>query len=116
MVTKIQGMAEESELLFSSKKERLEMLEKVLKASDADADEEADFGGVFDSQQVSIVFLVHLLYEHLHTHAHTQSSSGMAVSRKSGSMASMSGGDDMMYLEVKKNKPKEQHPLFKMRR
>lgn len=92
VVTKIQGMDEESELLFSSKKEQLEMLEKVLKASDADADEEADLSGAFDSP-----------------------SSGM-VSRKSGSMASMSGGDDMLYLEVKKNKLKEQHPLFKMRR
>ena len=69
-----------------------------------------------------LVLLHMCLHAHAHTHSshpthtHTQSSSGMSVNRKSGSMASMSGGDDMMYLEVKKNKPKEQHPLFKMRR
>lgn len=43
MVTKLAGMEDESDLSFSSKKEQLELLEKVLKASDADADEEADF-------------------------------------------------------------------------
>ncbi|XP_064386567.1 general transcription and DNA repair factor IIH helicase subunit XPB-like [Halichondria panicea] len=94
VVTKIAGMEEEADLSFSSRKEQLEMLEKVLKASDTDADEETDFGGGMDSQHAS----------------------GSGVSRKSGSMASMSGGNDMMYLEVKKGKSKEQHPLFKMRK
>ena len=38
------------------------------------------------------------------------------VARKSGSMASMSGGDDMMYLEYRSNSSKvekSRHPLFK---
>ena len=36
------------------------------------------------------------------------------VSRKVGSMASMSGADDMVYMEYRSAKP--QHPLFKLRR
>ncbi len=52
-MTKIAGMEDETELSFSSRKEQLELLEKVLKASDADADEEAEFGSGFDSQQVN---------------------------------------------------------------
>ena len=87
-MTSIQGMAEESELLFSSKKERLEMLEKVLKASDADADEEADFGGAFDSQQVSVVTHVpSRTCTHTHTHptppTHTHSPAVVCLSTAS---------------------------------
>ena len=57
-----------------------------------------------------------------HCNTHTLQTSGMSqgggsssslVSRRSGSMASMSGGNDMVYLEVKS---KAQHPLFKLRR
>jgi hypothetical protein len=66
----------------------------------------------------------HTRYVHTHTHIHTHSlqtsglsqgggSSSSLVSRRSGSMASMSGGYDMVYLEVKS---KAQHPLFKLRR
>ena len=45
VVTKLAGIEDESDLSFSSRKEQLELLEKVLKASDADADEEADASG-----------------------------------------------------------------------
>lgn len=48
-------MEDDSELSFTSKKEQLELLEKVLKASDADADEEADFGSNPGSAQVCII-------------------------------------------------------------
>ncbi len=55
VVTKIAGMDEETELAFSSRKEQLELLEKVLKASDTDADEEAEFGGSLDSSHVRVL-------------------------------------------------------------
>ena len=67
-----------------------------------------------------------LTHTHARTHVrsltHTLQTSGLSqgggsssslVSRRSGSMASMSGGNDMVYLEVKS---KAQHPLFKLRR
>lgn len=44
---------------------------------------------------------------------HVQATSS-SVSRRTGSMASMSGGDDMVYMEYRTSKP--QHPLFKLRR
>ncbi len=58
VVTKIAGMEEEADLSFSSRKEQLEMLEKVLKASDTDADEETDFGGGMDSQHVRVLYII----------------------------------------------------------
>ena len=44
---------------------------------------------------------------------HVQATSS-SVSRRTGSMASMSGGDDMVYMEYRTSNP--QHPLFKLRR
>ncbi|EDO43791.1 predicted protein, partial [Nematostella vectensis] len=87
VITRLAGMEEEN-LNLSSKKEQHELLQKVLAASDVDAEEEktaADFG-----------------------------QKGGAVSRRVGSMASMSGADDMIYLEYKSSKSKlARHPLFK---
>ena len=44
---------------------------------------------------------------------HVLQAGGM-FSRGAGSMASMSGGDDMVYIEYRTARP--QHPLFKLRR
>ena len=44
---------------------------------------------------------------------------GGGVSCKAGSMAALSGGGDMVYLEMKQKpaqQPHQQHALFKMRR
>lgn len=43
---------------------------------------------------------------------------GGSVSRKAGSIASLSGGGDMVYLEVKQKSTaqQQQHPLMKLRR
>ncbi len=60
MVTKIAGMDEETELAFSSRKEQLELLEKVLKASDTDADEEAEFGA--DSSHVRVLLVISCVF------------------------------------------------------
>jgi DNA excision repair protein ERCC-3 len=87
------GIEDEPSLSLSTKKEQAELLQEVLSASDADADEEGKQGG---SGFVGAM------------------SSGSGVSRRAGSMASMSGGDDMVYMEYRTNRP--QHPLFKLRR
>ncbi|XP_066929031.1 general transcription and DNA repair factor IIH helicase/translocase subunit XPB-like [Clytia hemisphaerica] len=81
VITKLAGMDEET-LSYSDKKEVHNLLQKVVKATDADAEEEK---------------------------VGTDVSRGGAT-RRPGSMASMSGGDDMMYME---NKSKTRHPLFK---
>lgn len=89
VVTKLAGMEEEPDLAFSTKKEQAELLQKVLAASDADAEEE---GGV--------------------TMGATPSGKPQAgASRKTGSMASMSGAGDMLYMDYR---AKPQHPLFKL--
>jgi len=93
VITKLAGMEEES-LSYSTRKEQQELLQKVLAATDADADE-----------------------ENVPSESSTLSSGKKNfVARKSGSMASMSGGDDMMYLEYRTSASrteKSRHPLFK---
>eukprot|EP00794_Sanderia_malayensis_P003081 gene3080-3546_t len=94
VITRLAGMDEES-LSYSSRKDQQELLQKVLAATDADAEEEnvaGETGGASSSKK------------------------GF-MSRKSGSMASMSGGDDMMYMEYRaggsKSDAGKRHPLFK---
>eukprot|EP00731_Ephydatia_muelleri_P018733 Em0011g773a len=88
VVTKLAGIEEEPDLAFSTKKEQADLLQKVLAASDNDAEEEG--GGVGAS-------------------ASGKPQAG--ASRKAGNMASMSGAGDMMYMEWR---TKPQHPLFKL--
>eukprot|EP00795_Rhopilema_esculentum_P014874 gene14874-6006_t len=97
-----------TEMFFSNKRQRflinqgysykvitrLAGMDEVLAATDADADEENVPGDSSSYSSVKRSF----------------------VARKSGSMASMSGGDDMMYLEYKASSSgteKSRHPLFK---
>jgi len=92
VITRLAGMEEEN-LELGDKRKQQELLQQVLAASDADADEER-----IASESIS-----------------RSSSSSSLVSRRQGSMASMSGADDMMYLEYRSGtkQSKSRHPLFK---
>ncbi|XP_024425426.1 general transcription and DNA repair factor IIH helicase/translocase subunit XPB [Desmodus rotundus] len=90
VITKLAGM-EEEELAFSTKEEQQQLLQKVLAATDLDAEEEVVAGeSGFRSSQVS---------------------------RRFGTMSSMSGADDTVYMEYhsarSKASAKHVHPLFK---
>nr|XP_009666171.1 PREDICTED: TFIIH basal transcription factor complex helicase XPB subunit [Struthio camelus australis] len=91
VITKLAGM-EEEELSFSSKEEQQQLLQKVLQASDLDAEEEV-VAGEYGSKSAQ-------------------------VSRRVGTMSSMSGADDTVYMEYhssrsKASSNKHVHPLFK---
>lgn len=90
VITKLAGM-EEEDLAFSTKEEQQQLLQKVLAATDLDAEEEV-VAGEFGSK------------------------SGQ-VSRRFGTMSSMSGADDTVYMEYhssrSKTSTKHVHPLFK---
>ncbi|XP_041057539.1 general transcription and DNA repair factor IIH helicase subunit XPB isoform X2 [Carcharodon carcharias] len=88
VITKLAGMDEE-DLAFATKDEQQQLLQKVLAASDLDAEEEV-VQGEFGSK------------------------SGQ-VSRRFGTMSSISGADDTVYLEYHRSKSfgKNIHPLFK---
>jgi DNA excision repair protein ERCC-3 len=97
VVSKLPGVEDDQDLVCYSKKEQQELLQQVLAASEADADEEGTVGV-----------------------GRSGSGSGSAKvgpSRKAGSMSTLSGGDDMIYLEYSQpsthNRPR--HPLFKFR-
>ncbi|EPY75932.1 TFIIH basal transcription factor complex helicase XPB subunit [Camelus ferus] len=90
VITKLAGM-EEEELAFATKEEQQQLLQKVLAASDLDAEEEV-VAGEFGSRSSQ-------------------------VSRRFGTMSSMSGADDTVYMEYhsarSKAATKHVHPLFK---
>ncbi|XP_059560753.1 general transcription and DNA repair factor IIH helicase subunit XPB isoform X1 [Myotis daubentonii] len=90
VITKLAGM-EEEELAFSTKEEQQQLLQKVLAATDLDAEEEV-VAGEFGSKSSQ-------------------------VSRRFGTMSSMSGADDTVYMEYhaarSKASSKHVHPLFK---
>uniref|UniRef100_A0A8C3VQA8 General transcription and DNA repair factor IIH helicase/translocase subunit XPB n=1 Tax=Catagonus wagneri TaxID=51154 RepID=A0A8C3VQA8_9CETA len=90
VITKLAGM-EEEELAFSTKEEQQQLLQKVLAATDLDAEEEV-VAGEFGSRSSQ-------------------------VSRRFGTMSSMSGADDTVYMEYhsarSKVAAKHVHPLFK---
>ncbi|XP_054828428.1 general transcription and DNA repair factor IIH helicase subunit XPB [Eublepharis macularius] len=91
VITKLAGM-EEEELMFSSKEEQQQLLQKVLQASDMDAEEEV-VAGEYGSKSTQ-------------------------VSRHHGTMSSMSGADDTVYMEYQTSRSKASsnkhvHPLFK---
>ncbi|KAI5941765.1 general transcription and DNA repair factor IIH helicase/translocase subunit XPB isoform X1 [Manis javanica] len=90
VITKLAGM-EEEELAFSTKEEQQQLLQKVLAATDLDAEEEV-VAGEFGSKSSQ-------------------------VSRRSGTMSSLSGADDTVYMEYHSARSKVStrhvHPLFK---
>ncbi|KFQ43583.1 PREDICTED: TFIIH basal transcription factor complex helicase XPB subunit, partial [Nestor notabilis] len=91
VVTKFAGM-EEEQLSFSTKEEEEQLLQKVLQASDLDAEEEV-VAGEYGSKSAQ-------------------------MSRRTGTMSSMSGADDTVYMEYHSSRSKASgnkhiHPLFK---
>ncbi|KAL7295517.1 hypothetical protein TKK_0011162 [Trichogramma kaykai] len=91
VITKLAGMAEEPDMMYKSREEQGTLLQKVLSASDADADEERAVG------------------------EGPAGRGGMV--RKAGNMASLSGADDAVYYEYKRPGASSsmgcKHPLFK---
>ncbi|KAJ8254992.1 hypothetical protein GJAV_G00199690 [Gymnothorax javanicus] len=94
VITKMAGM-EEEDLMFSTRDEQQQLLQKVLAASDLDAEEEVVMGEM-------------------------GSSSRQQFSRRTGTMSSMSGADDTVYMEYQSARgskasstAKNVHPLFK---
>uniref|UniRef100_A0A7N6APC2 General transcription and DNA repair factor IIH helicase/translocase subunit XPB n=1 Tax=Anabas testudineus TaxID=64144 RepID=A0A7N6APC2_ANATE len=91
VITKMAGMDEE-DLMFSTREEQQQLLQKVLAASDLDAEEEVVAGEVGTRPQFS---------------------------RRAGTMSSMSGADDTVYMEYQSRGSKASaasknvHPLFK---
>ena len=81
-------METDSDLHYKNHEERVLLLQQVMAATDADAEEEAIAG--------------------LPTGA-----KGAGVKRQAGSMASMSGADDNLYTEFRKTSSGLRHPLFK---
>merc|ERR1712243_242253 len=85
VITNLAGMDSDKDLLYKTKEEQVQILQQVLAANDADADEERIPG-----------------------------EKGSSFSRRAGTMSSMSGADDSVYMEYKKKGgPLERHPLFK---
>jgi len=85
VVTKLAGMDEDPELLYSTRETQVTLLQQTLAANDADVEEEG---------------------------VGAQNAAGSAGVRRKGNMASMSGADDAVYLE-KRGGRQETHPLFK---
>ena len=82
VVTKLAGSEKDKELLYENREQQVTLLHQTLAANDADLEEE-NLGAV---------------------------GGGKGTVRRAGNMASMSGADDNVYMELK-NKTK--HPLFK---
>jgi DNA excision repair protein ERCC-3 len=88
VVTKLAGM-EEEELSYSTKSEQIDLLQKVLQATDADADEEQMTGVDWSTKKAK------------------------PFKRRAGNMSSMSGADSAVYMEYRRSGRTQQHPLFK---
>lgn len=91
VITKMEGMDEE-DLAYRTKEEQTNLLQQVLAANDADAEEERVAGETGPTGH------------------------RVQLSRRTGNMSSMSGADSAVYLEYKTDKKKDmglRHPLFK---
>ena len=92
---------EKEELQFSTKEEQQNLLQTVLAATDADAEEERVTG---DAAAMA-------------SSSSSSSSAKGGVQRRNVNMASMSGADSATYMEFKKKRTKadleSRHPLFK---
>ena len=96
----------DEDLKYSTKKEQAQLLQKVLEANDSDHDMENPFWGAPGHMRA------------------TQGKGGNPgrggrdnIMRSSHSLAALSGGDDMTYLEYTSSAQKKKiHPLFKLRR
>ncbi|XP_071942531.1 general transcription and DNA repair factor IIH helicase/translocase subunit XPB-like isoform X2 [Antedon mediterranea] len=86
VITKLAGIEEEN-LKYSTKAEQQALLQQVMAATDADAEEENVAGEVRPGSS--------------------------QVNRRTGAMSSMSGGDDQVYMPYSKSGKTKVHPLFK---
>ncbi|XP_054286214.1 general transcription and DNA repair factor IIH helicase subunit XPB [Macrosteles quadrilineatus] len=91
VITKLAGMDEEPDMLYKTREEQGQLLQQVLAASETDADEERVPGE--GGRAVP---------------------GGAGTSRRSGTLASMSGADDAVYMEYRRQYLANiKHPLFK---
>lgn len=120
---------DEEDLMFSSRDEQQQLLQKVLAASDLDAEEEVVAGELGARPQVlGILQSVALHVLHLSTASWLDHSMQVLIffppflsqfSRRTGTMSSMSGADDAVYMEYQSRGSKALaankgvHPLFK---
>jgi hypothetical protein len=83
---------QEENLYYAKKEDQQELLQKVLAANDTAADDE-------ETQQNAI----------------KSSSSTSQMFRSQGTLSSLSGGDEGLYMEIRRQKEssKVHHPLFK---
>lgn len=94
VITNLEGFSETSGLVYETQKEQLELLQSVLLANETDADDEEI--EVADDVEAAVV-------------------------RKKASMRTISGGDDMAYIETNKAvsstsvSKRQRHPLFRDR-
>ncbi|KAH9524690.1 TFIIH basal transcription factor complex helicase XPB subunit [Bulinus truncatus] len=90
VITKLEGMAQE-DLYYRTREEQVQLLQKVLAATDEDAEEERVLG--------------------------EYPSKASSLNRKVGSMQSLSGADDAIYMEYsgkgRNKKTDHVHPLFR---
>ena len=84
VVTKLAGSEKDKELLYENREQQVTLLHQTLAANDADLEEEGGLGAA--------------------------AGGGKSAVRRAGNMASMSGADDNVYLEMRS---KTKHPLFK---
>lgn len=93
VITKLKGI-EDEELFYKTKDEQGQLLQQVLLANDADAEEEKIPGDPYASSRTTTSNVI----------------------RKQGNISSFSGADDNTYAEYKSNRPKqvgERHSLFR---
>uniref|UniRef100_A0A1B6E978 General transcription and DNA repair factor IIH helicase/translocase subunit XPB n=3 Tax=Auchenorrhyncha TaxID=1955247 RepID=A0A1B6E978_9HEMI len=90
VLTKLAGMEEEPDMMYKTREEQGVLLQQVLAASETDADEERVPGEGLVNR------------------------GGPSTSRRTGNMASMSGADDAVYMEYRRQHfANIKHPLFK---
>ncbi|GFO21399.1 tfiih basal transcription factor complex helicase xpb subunit [Plakobranchus ocellatus] len=127
VITKLEGM-EKEDLNYRSREEQLTLLHQVLAASDEDAEEERLLGDMpgksledlnYRSREEQLTLLHQVLAasdEDAEEERLLGDMPGKSLSnRRVGSMQSLSGADDAIYMEYSKNKKKSDHvhPLFK---
>ena len=120
---------EEGDLMFSTRDEQQQLLQKVLAASDLDAEEEVVAGEIGGRPQVRTVVKLGLrkhifclcMLTIVRSYITTFSLSLLPhqFTRRPGTMSSMSGADDTVYMEYQSRGSKASlglksvHPLFK---
>uniref|UniRef100_A0A2I3MNP8 General transcription and DNA repair factor IIH helicase/translocase subunit XPB n=1 Tax=Papio anubis TaxID=9555 RepID=A0A2I3MNP8_PAPAN len=119
VITKLAGM-EEEDLAFSTKEEQQQLLQKVLAATDLDAEEEV-VAGEFGSRSSQAKQIYGVISESIIMENYQACPRGEVhfsqASRRFGTMSSMSGADDTVYMEYHSSRSKAPskhvHPLFK---